>query len=99
MWATASAVHRYKSITYLHGVQMALDGKERILGWHSFVGNLVAKDRLVRLLDAEIRLLGAFFDLTNGQKTRLFADGLMVEARAGQSAQVHGQTNPFHRLP
>ena len=25
-----------------------------------------------------------FFDLINGQNTRLFADGLMVEARAGQ---------------
>ena len=61
MWATTSALHRHKSITYLIGVQMALDGKGRILGWHSFVGNLVAKDRLVRLLDAEIRLLGAFF--------------------------------------
>lgn len=50
-----------QSITYLLGVQMALDGKGRILGWHSFVGNLVAKGRLVRLLDAEIRLPGAFF--------------------------------------
>ena len=40
---------------------MALDGKGRILGWHSFVGNLVAKGRLVRLLDAEIRLPGALF--------------------------------------
>ena len=50
-----------QSISYLIGVQMALDGKGRILGWHSFVGNLVAKGRLVRLLDAEIRSPGGFF--------------------------------------
>ena len=50
-----------QSISYLIGVQMALDGKGRILGRHSFVGNLVAKGRLVRLLDAEIRLPGTFF--------------------------------------
>ena len=40
---------------------MVLDGKGRILWWHSFVGSLVAKGRLVRLLDAEIRLPGALF--------------------------------------
>ena len=40
---------------------MVLDKKGRILGWHSFVGNLVAKGRLFRVLAAEIRLPGAFF--------------------------------------
>ena len=40
---------------------MALDGKGRILGWHSFVGNLVAKGHLVKLFDTEIRLPSAFF--------------------------------------
>ena len=79
---------RAQFLNYLIGVQMALDGKGFVLGWHSFVGDLVAQGRLVAPLDDEISSPGAFF-LTMpagqipSQNARLFTDWLINEATMG----------------
>lgn len=76
---------RRRFLNYVIGVQMAMDGQGFVLGWHSFVGDLVSEGRLVRPLDVEIRSPGAFF-LTSpaGQAlssdATLFADWLIAEA-------------------
>ncbi len=52
---------RNRYLNYLIGVQMALNGQGYALGWHSFVGDLVASGQLVKPLDIEIDSPGAFF--------------------------------------
>lgn len=52
---------RSRFLNYVIGVQMALNGQGFVLGWHSFVGEMVREQRLVRPLDVEIRSPGAFF--------------------------------------
>lgn len=80
-----AAGRRGQVLNYLIGVQMALDGKGYVLGWHQFIGDLVAAGRLVRPLDAEIRSPGAFYLTTPAERAlsadaQLFADWLAAEA-------------------
>ena len=96
-WATwfRSAGHmiggvRGRFLNYLIGVQMALDGRGYVLGWHSFVADLVKQGRLVRPLDAEIRSPGAFYLTTPSNRPlspdiELFADWLIAEAFADKT--------------
>jgi len=76
---------RGKFLNYLIGVQMALDGRGYVLGWHRFIGRLVDEGRLVRPLEMKIRSPGAFY-LTFPEKralspdVQLFADWLVAEA-------------------
>ncbi len=80
----ASGMHtRY--LNYLIGVQMALNGQGYALGWHSFVGDLVADGRLVKPLDVEIHSPGAFYLISPVGRplegdTALFAEWLISEA-------------------
>ena len=75
-------------LNYLIGVQMALDGRGYVLGWHRFIGDLVTEGRLVRPLDVEIRSPGAFHLTVPANRTlpadaQIFADWLIAEAAAG----------------
>jgi DNA-binding transcriptional LysR family regulator len=76
---------RRRYLNYHIGVQLALDGQGYALGWHSFVGPLVADGRLVKPLDAEVSSPGGFFLTSSAGRTlssdaRLFADWLIAEA-------------------
>jgi LysR family glycine cleavage system transcriptional activator len=76
---------RTRYLNYLIGVQMALNGQGYALGWHSFVGDLVASGQLVKPLDVEVSSPGAFFMTTPtgrplGVDAALFADWLVAEA-------------------
>ncbi|WNJ99552.1 LysR substrate-binding domain-containing protein [Thalassospiraceae bacterium LMO-JJ14] len=78
---------RGKFLNYLISVQMALEGRGYVLGWHQFVGDLVREGRLVRPLDVEIRSPGAFYLTTPAGRPmsadiQLFADWLIAEAAA-----------------
>jgi len=78
---------RGRFLNYLIGVQMALDGRGYVLGWHRFIGQLVDDGRLVRPLDAEIRSPGAFYLTVPARRTlsadaQLFADWIVDEAAA-----------------
>jgi len=77
---------RRRFLTYLIGIQMALDGQGCSLGWHSFVGDLVIQGRLVKPLDVEIRSPGAFFLTTPvgrslSADSSVFAEWLVSEAK------------------
>jgi len=79
------APQRRRFLNYVIGVQMALDGQGVVLGWHSFVGDLVAEGRLVRPIEAEIRSPGAFFLTTPAARSvsadaSLLADWFVAEA-------------------
>lgn len=76
---------RNRYLNYLIGIQMALNGQGYALGWHSFIGDLVAGGALVKPLDVEIDSPGAFFmtapvgrSLT--PEAAHFADWLVSEA-------------------
>lgn len=77
---------RRRYLNYHIGVHSALSGEGYALGWHSFIGDLVADGRLLRPLDAEIRSPGAFFltmpsNRVLSEDVRRFADWIVEAAR------------------
>ncbi len=80
---------RRRYLNYLIGVQMALDGQGFVLGWHSFVADLVSQGLLVKPLDIEMRSPGAFF-LTSPAGQSLSADaGLFSDWIVAEAASSH----------
>ena len=76
-------------LNYLIGVQLALDGRGFVLGWHSFVDELVKEGRLVKPLDVTIHSPGAFYLTSPSSRplsadVELFADWLISEASSNQ---------------
>lgn len=64
---------RGQYLNYLIGLQMALDHKGFVLGWHQFVADLVAEGRLVRPLDLEVQSPGGYY-ITSAEGRPLTAE-------------------------